>query len=236
MLTRQYQPITGYARSGDSYTGKDFGSIASSLNKDTIRPFFAIDLMFDNNPLYFWSGLGDLTIGSVTYLGAGNLLNISTMTETTDTQAANATVSLSGISQAMLSVALTTKYHGRIARIKFGMTRMNEAFLLRETSGYILQESGALLSVSSGDSEALTTLFVGYMDQMTIEEGPETSFITMALESKLVDLERPRPIRLTSEGQKIRFPNSSPDKAFEYINSLQDKPVMWGRGVKMKGG
>ena len=236
MVTRQYQPITGYARSGDSYTGKDFGSIASSLNKDTIRPFFAVDLMFPDSPLYFWSGLGDLTIGTVTYLGAGNLLNISTMTETTDTQAANATVSLSGISQAMLSVALTTKYHGRIARIKFGMTRMNEAFLLRETSGYILQESGALLSVSSGDSEALTTLFVGYMDQMTIEEGPETSFITMALESKLVDLERPRPIRYTSEGQRIRFPNSSPDKAFEYINSLQDKPVMWGRGVKMKGG
>ena len=236
MVTRQYQPITGYARSGDSYTGKDFGSIASSLSKDTIRPFFAIDLMFDTTPLYFWSGLGDLTIGTVTYLGAGNLLNISTMTETTDTQAANATVSLSGISQAMLSVALTTKYHGRIARIKFGMTRMNEAFLLRETSGYILQESGALLSVSSGDSEALTTLFVGYMDQMTIEEGPETSFITMALESKLVDLERPRPIRYTSEGQRIRFPNSSPDKAFDFINSLQDKPVMWGRGVKMKGG
>lgn len=235
MVTRQYQPITGYARSGDSYTGKDFGSISENLDQATIRPFFAIDLMFADSPLYFWSGLGDLAIGAVTYLGAGNLLNISTMTETTDTQAANATVSLSGISSAMLSVALTTKYHGRIARIKFGMTRMNEAFLLRETSGYILQESGALLSVSSGDSEALTTLFVGYMDQMTIEEGPETSFITMALESKLVDLERPRPIRYTSEGQKLRFPNSSPDKAFDYITSLQDKPVMWGRGVKIGG-
>ena len=230
MVTRQYQD------GGYTYTGKDLGAIATNLSNPTVRPFFAIDLMVDNTPIYLWTGLGDLTIGDVTYTGAGNLLDVTTASETDDIRATNATVSLSGIPGSLISLALQTKYHGRIARIKFGLTGLDEDFLLQENGDYLLQENGAAISISVGDGEMLSTLFVGYMDQMIIEEGPETATISVTLESKLVDLERPRPIRYTTEGQRIRFPNSVPDLAFEYVNDLQDKPLMWGRGVKMGGG
>lgn len=229
MVTRQYQD------GGYTYAGKDLGAIATNLGNATLRPFFAVDLMLDT-PIYFWTGLGDLTIGGVTYTGAGNLLDVNTASETGDIRAANATLALSGIPGSLISVALQTKYHGRIARIKFGLTGLDEDFLLQENGDFLLQENGAAISISVGDGEVLTTLFVGYMDQMTIDEGPEASTISLTLESKLVDLERPRPIRYTTEGQRVRFPDSVPDLAFEYINDLQDKPLMWGRGVKMGGG
>ena len=61
---------------------------------------------------------------------------------------------------------------------------------------------------------------------MVIEEGADTSTITVSVESKLIDLERARTLRYTDESQKARFPN---DKGFQYVNDLQDKKFNWGR-------
>ena len=71
-----------------------------------------------------------------------------------------------------------------------------------------------------------TTLFIGYMDQMNIVDGAETANITIMVESKLIDLERPRTHRYTSESQKSRFAG---DLAFDFVSDLQDKPLSWGR-------
>jgi len=201
MVTRRYED------SGETYTAKDLGAVAVNLGNASIRPFFAVDLLFDT-PQYYWTGLGDLTVAGVTYGGAGNLLDISALPETSEIKAANATISLSGINGALLSTALQTQYHGRLARVKFGLS----------------------------DPVVLVEIFVGYMDQMTIEEGPDSCTISLSLESRLVDLERPRPVRFTTESQRLRFPNKTPDKAFEFINDLQTKPLMWGRGVRMSAG
>ena len=76
------------------------------------------------------------------------------------------------------------------------------------------------------DAEAPASMFKGYIDQMVIEEGADTSTITVSVESKLIDLERARTLRYTDESQKARFPN---DKGFQYVNDLQDKKFNWGR-------
>ena len=68
---------------------RSISEILSSLTDDTVKPVFAVDLMFDSttttfageevtsSPLYLHTGLGDLTIGSVTYVGTGSLMQIS---------------------------------------------------------------------------------------------------------------------------------------------------------------
>ena len=64
------------------------------------------------------------------------------------------------------------------------------------------------------------------MDQMNIEEGPDSCTVQLTLENKLVDLERARVARFTSAYQKSIYPN---DKGFDFVEDLQDKKLVWGR-------
>ena len=64
------------------------------------------------------------------------------------------------------------------------------------------------------------------MDVMTVDDDGATAQISITAESKLIDLERSRARRYTSEDQKIDFPN---DKGLEFITGLQDKTIVWGR-------
>ena len=215
---------------------RDISDISSGILEPEIYPFFTVELMFDNTtvvhngetinvtPLYFWTGLGDLTVGSITYTGTGNLMSISEVTETADISAAGATISLTGIPTEIVAMALKTPYQGRICRIKFGLLNGQTNLLLKEDSDKLLLEN--LDGIDIGSAGGLSTLFVGYMDQMNIDEGPETSTIALAVESKLIDLERPRINRYTSGSQKSRFAG---DKAFDFIPDLQDRPLAWGR-------
>jgi hypothetical protein len=61
---------------------------------------------------------------------------------------------------------------------------------------------------------------------MKIDEGAESSAISVYVESRLIDLQRPRERRYTSESQKSRFPN---DRGFEFVEDLQAKKFQWGR-------
>jgi ubiquitin len=64
------------------------------------------------------------------------------------------------------------------------------------------------------------------MDEMNIDEGPESSTIEVKVENKLIDLERARTARYTKSYQQSRYPN---DKAFNFLEDLQLKKVIWGK-------
>ena len=175
---------------------------AAVLEDDAVHVFMAVELMFTTAPLYLWTGIGDLVTGGKTYTGTGNIMSISDIRETADISAAGATITLSGMASDVLSLALTEPYQGRLARIKLGMT-------------------------DGTGSVDLTDMFVGYMDQMNIDESAGGCTIGLAVESKLITLERPVVKRYTSASQKARFPD---DLAFDFVNDLQDKQLTWGRG------
>ena len=73
---------------------RDISEILNALDLPEIFPFFAVELMFDTStttfngqsvstgPLYLWTGLGDLTIGDITYIGNSNLIQICEVPET----------------------------------------------------------------------------------------------------------------------------------------------------------
>jgi len=178
-------------------------------------------------PLYFWTGIGDTTIDGITYTGTGNLMQISSIKETAEIQAAGANLTLSGIPADMLSLALSVPYQGRIGKIKFGLIDADNNLLQLETAFNMLLESGIDIGLENPEqSNVLVDMFVGYMDQMNIDESAETSIISLSLESKLLDLDRPVIRRYNNESQKALFPN---DKAFEFLNDLQGKDLSWGR-------
>lgn len=175
--------------------------LENALDDEVVKPFFAIEMFFDGDTVRAWTGVGDATIDGNTYSGTGRLLDISQIEETSELAARGATVQLTGVDSSLLSLAIQTPYQGRVCNIYFG--------------------------IASGTTYSnLTQIFSGYMDEMNISEGPETATIELKVENRLIDLERQRIRRYSSEYQKSQYPG---DKGFDFVEAIQGKPVLWGR-------
>jgi len=173
----------------------------AGLEDGVFYPFFAVELLFDSAPIRMWTGQGEATIDGNTYIGAGQLLSISSVEETSEIAVKGADIVLSGINSEVISLALQSTYQGRVCNIYFG-------------------------PASGNTFTSLTQIFSGYMDEMNISEGPDTGTIELKVENKLIDLERARVARYTSGYQKSRYPN---DLGLDFVESLQNKDVPWGR-------
>jgi len=202
-------------------------AVSDSLDDDVVYPFFAVELLFDGDQvLRMWTGFGTLVYDSVSWYGAGNLLGVSNVEETSEIAAKGATLTLTAVPSEIISLALTQPYQGRVCNIYFGM--FSRGSLQQEGSeAYILMEDGSKIMLELRET-GLTEIFTGYMDQMVIEEGPDSSTIQLAVENRLVDLERARVARYTSAYQKSKYPT---DLGFDFVESLQDQRLVWGRSV-----
>ena len=204
-----------------------------AISQGVVYPFYTVELQFDTTtdgngqvltaPLYLWTGNGTVTIDAKDYIGTGQFLDFSAFEETTDISARGASLTLSGIPSDLLSLALSVPYQGRKCLVEFGV--FVKGSVLLESGFYVLKEDGGKLMLDSTE-KSRSTVFSGYMDQMTITESGDSSQISLSLESRLVDLERVRVRRYTSEDQKSRFTG---DQAFQFINGLQDRELFWGR-------
>lgn len=196
----------------------------TELTSDIVYPFFAVEIDFQSGPLYVWSGYGDLTVDGKTYLGAGQLLNLSSIEETTEIEAKGATITMSGIPSDFLALALTEPYQGRECRIYFGLSLSNKT-LSTQSDQEITTEDLFEITAESG-TRYFSEIFAGELDQMNISEEANTSTIAVTVENVLIKLERPVVRRFTNEDQKSRFPS---DRGLEFVASLQDKELFWGR-------
>jgi hypothetical protein len=178
-------------------------AVSNQLSAGELQPFFAIKLNFDSGSLKLWTGYGDITVDSETYTGGGQFLGISSVEETVEVAARGVTMSLNGIDASLITLALTENYQTRSAKVFLGV-------------------------ISSGAVVADPYLvFDGRMDVMTIDDGGETATISMTAESRLIDLERPKLRRYTSEDQKLNHPD---DIGLDFVASLQEKEIAWGSG------
>lgn len=197
-------------------------SVLSSLDDTVVFPFFVVELNFDSAPLRMWTGLNNLVFEGVTYYGAGNLIDISSVEETSDISARGATIQLSGLPSEVLSLALSTPYQGRVCKIYFGL--FSKGNILTESSAQLVTESGEIIPLELQET-GLTEIFSGFMDQMNIEESPNGTTVAVAVENKLIDLERSRVRRFTSAYQKSQYPD---DKGLDFVEDLQTKETYWG--------
>ena len=203
-------------------------ALSGSLEDNVVYPFFAVELQFDSpNTLRLWTGYGTLVYEGVSYYGTGELLGISSVEETIEMAAKGATLTLSAVPSEVISLALQEPYQGRVCKIYFGMFA-TDTLLQEDGTSYILLQDGSKIRLESQET-GLTEVFTGYMNQMNIEEGPDTSTIQLTVENKLVDLERPRVARYTSAYQKDKFTG---DLGLDFVESLQDQKLTWGRVVE----
>ena len=152
-------------------------------------------------PLRLWTGVGTLNFNGYDWTGAGTLLSVSAIEETTETAAKGADITVTNLPSEILALALKAPYQGRTGKIYFGVSEAS-----------------------------MTEIFSGYMDQMNIVDAPDGGSIQVSLENKLIDLERARIARYTGQFQKSRnITGASADIGFDFVEDLQDQKLSWGR-------
>jgi hypothetical protein len=149
----------------------------TALAQSEVQPFYAVEMAFDSGTVRLWTGYGDRTINSETYVGAGSLLNIQGLGEVADLSAKAITISLSGVAAALVSLALQEPYQRRVCRVYFGAVDVSDVI----------------------------EVFSGQLNTMSIEDSGEASTIAVVVDSKLVELERASNRRYTRESQRSRY-------------------------------
>jgi hypothetical protein len=179
--------------------------MAAAITAQVVRPIVLFEGTFVDGVLRLWSGLGELQWAGQTWVGAGNLLGFGTIEDTSEVVASGTSVSLSGIPQDLVEMAIAVARQGDAGRVYIGTMDVNNAVIVDPTLA-----------------------FSGRLDVPEISDGENTCSISISYESRLIDLNRPREFRYTNESQQQLFPGKG-DRAFEYITSLQSKEVKWGK-------
>lgn len=178
-------------------------AITSKLDDDHIFINVAVKMEFDSGDLLIWSGIGDLTLGGETYIGAGSLLAFSDIEETQELKSSGLQLSLSGMDSTILTYALTENYQNRPITTFLCLTEKGSNAL-----------TGSMLT------------FKGRMTSMTITDDPSGSTIKLDAENKLIDLQRPSNLRYTNASQQYI---DSDDTSFRYVQQMEDLQVSWGK-------
>jgi hypothetical protein len=115
-----------------------------------------------------------------------------------------ATVAIAGsipISSSLMNEVLTDVQIGAAAQIYFG-----------------LMSSGAIVGTPY-------LAFSGTVDKPTVKVGTDTMTISLALENRLVNLQRANQRRYTSADQRLYYPT---DTGFNWVETLNDRALRWG--------
>ena len=171
-----------------------------ALQADRLMPIGLVELSFGSGTVRFWTGIGDFVWGGRIWSGVGTLGRIGTLEETTESRAAAVELQLSGIPAEVLAIANSEDWQGREARIYYA----------------VLDDSRQLV----GEPFQIRR---GLIDLMTLTEGDEAT-ITLAIESRDIDLGRNRARRYTAEDQRAEYPG---DKGCDAVALLQERDIQW---------
>lgn len=163
-------------------------AMLAAIAADTVKPVLIAKIGTSGPDVNVWTGIGEISFQSEIYSGIGNFGGVSPVNETSDLRAAGLNFSLSGIPSSMVATALGNIRYGRPAMLWFGLIDI---------------ATGALVADPY-------RLFSGLTDVPSLDEGPETSIITISAENRLIDLERARVRRYTPEDQNIDYPTVAP--------------------------
>lgn len=174
----------------------------AAISSNSIRPALFFEGEFTTGTLRFWSGQGEITWNNRTWEGNGLQKQIRFPTETTDVEATGIEIQLSGVSIATTQLVLGSAAMGRPGRIWLAM----------------LDESGEVIPDPY-------LVFDGKFDTAEIVENETEPEITIRYESRLIDLDRGKEYRYTTESQKL-FNNT--DTGFDFVPGIQDWEGQFG--------
>lgn len=174
----------------------------AALADPVVRVALFFEGVFPSGTLRLWTGFGEIVWNAQTWTGAGNLLGVSALEETSDVVASGFSVTLSGVPVEYVSLCIADARQGMAGRIWMGL----------------LTEAGAVIADPS-------LAQAGRLDVPQLKDDETTCTITISYESRLIDLQRPREYRITDQAQKLLYPG---DRGLEYVTAIQGAQIAWG--------
>jgi hypothetical protein len=166
-------------------------------------PVLFVELDFSSGFLRLTSAGHDLVWNGFTWTGVGMLGTVESIKESTGVVAHGLKLTLSGVDNAIISIALQQDYQGRAARLWFGA-----------------------IDISSGAVVADPVLLsVWRMDTMTPTDGADAA-VVLTCESEMAAWSRPRGRRYTDADQRARHPT---DGAFRFVTETATRTISWGK-------
>lgn len=175
---------------------------ATAVVASVLKVAVFVKQQFVSGTIYVWSGIGPITWNGQTWLGLGNLGKISMIEEGTNVQARGIVLSLSGIDPTFLAAALG----------EFQQELPVTVYLtLFDGTGNII--------------DAPAVAWAGMMDSPVIQVDGTTATISIACESRLVEMNVPVDRRYDQEDQNLFAPG---DLGMQFVNGIQEVTINWG--------
>lgn len=179
----------------------DAATITAS-QQSVIVPVWFVKLEFDTGNITLSTYDSSIAWGGDTYIGAGNIGAIGTVDESIELARSPIELTLSGLSSSIVAIALNEHCQGRRATIYFG---------------YLDRTTRQLVATPS-------ILYRGKMDNFSIPQQGKTFTISLKLESRFADWDRPRVRRLNNADQQARYPG---DLGLEFVEQASEGKI-WG--------
>lgn len=177
-------------------------AVTAAAAAEVVRPVIILDIDLSTGSIRLNSSDRDLTWNGKAYYGVGYHGAISSVEESSELQAANVSMTLSGIPTKFVTTVTDENYQGRPVTIWQGF--LNDSYTL--IADPIVQ-------------------FAGLIDQLSLVLG-QTATVTLTAEHKLARWERPNSRRYTDADQQAAY---SGDLGCQFISQVVEKEILWGR-------
>lgn len=177
-------------------------AVQTAIDSENIIPVWLAELDFPSGFVRLNTGPSEITFGGNAYQGAGQLAGVSPILETEDLQASGLDLTLSGIPNDKIAIALAEQYQGRAAKLWL-------AFL----------DSGHRLIANPVGPWTYA------MDAMDVSLA-ESASVRLAVVNRLDTWDRPRSRRYNDADQQSEYAG---DLGLQYLEESAVKTVFWGR-------
>lgn len=164
----------------------------------TVAPIMLIELDYAPEPVRLWTGIGTLAWGNRAFAGAGDLLGIGAIEESTEIRATTTTLSLARLPSEVLPHIDAINGQRVRATIWFGL----------------LTDTGALLGEP-------WQMLRGETDVLTVREARDVA-VSLTVENALADLDSSDVRYFTDADQQGEYPG---DLGMQYVASLVEAEI-----------
>jgi len=206
--------------------------ILAAIQEGALRVRFFYEGYFRTGVARYWTGTGPITWGDKTFTGFGDLMAVSNTEETVDVKANGVTVTLAGVTDQSVALALNEGQRNKPGQLWLALMYPEDgsgASMVSDDEGESLLGLGSdIIGEPYPDNHIIAdpvTIFRGRLDGLGLPDGADTAAISATYVHELQALERPKTVRYTDQEQKRLYPG---DMGLEFVAGLQDTQFPWG--------